>query len=140
MLMVRNPPPLFGKTGLGNDSQGGFSLVFIVELKNNNSLDQVQYAQTTITVGAGKEHQRDVNLSISYPSGNNKYPLIVFSHGHALDNPSYRNLTDYWVERGYVVVAPLHLDRGGDLGVAAGITKKYVVIGLRYQDYSSYEK
>jgi len=97
----------------------------IAEPKNDDSLYQVKYAQTAITVGAGQEHQRDVNLSVTYPSGNNKYPLIVFSHGHALDNLSYRNLTDYWVERGYVVVAPLHHDSGGDLKRVSEISKKY---------------
>ena len=87
-------------------------------------LEKVRHNIVKVDVGL-EEGARTVDFSVSYPDGKGKYPLIVFSHGHALDNLSYRNLTDYWVERGYVVVAPLHLDSGGDLEVTSKITEKY---------------
>lgn len=89
------------------------------------ALYEVNRANLDIQVGTTEENRRAVNLTISYPSGASEYPLIVFSHGHALDNLSYHNLTDYWVERGYIVVAPLHLDSGGDLAAMSGIAEKY---------------
>lgn len=92
---------------------------------SSEALYEVKRASIDIIVGTTEKNKRAVNLAVSYPSGESEYPLIVFSHGHALDNQSYANLTDYWVERGYFVVAPLHLDSGGDLAVVSGITEKY---------------
>lgn len=88
-------------------------------------LYDVKHAQMEIIVGEADANKRAVNLVVSYPSGNSQYPLIVFSHGHALDNQSYKNLTNYWVARGYFVVAPLHLDSGGDLKAVSLISKKF---------------
>ena len=96
--------------------------------QNNDSSTaryDIKRANIELLVGTTEKNKRAVNLAVSYPSGAAEYPLIVFSHGHALDNKSYDNLTDYWVERGYFVVSPLHLDSGGDLGVVSGITEKY---------------
>ena len=89
------------------------------------ALYEIKRASIDIDVGTTEENKRVVNLAVSYPLGASEYPLIVFSHGHALDNLSYDKLTDYWVERGYVVAAPLHLDSGGDLAAMSGITEKY---------------
>lgn len=88
-------------------------------------LYEIQRASVELIVGTTEKNKRAVNLAVSYPLGESDYPLIVFSHGHALDNQSYNNLTDYWVERGYFVVAPMHLDSGGDLAVVSDITEKY---------------
>lgn len=93
----------------------------------NAQVLSVKQAQTQITVGATEPQTRIVKLSVSYPLGGPPgaaYPLIVFSHGHALDHVSYYKLTDHWVAQGYVVVAPLHLDSGGDLAVVAKISEK----------------
>ena len=90
---------------------------------------EIKHEQAEIIVGSTDENKRAVNLLVSYPVGaqtaDQKFPLIVFSHGHALDNLSYQNLTNYWVARGYFVVAPLHLDSGGDLKAVSVISKKY---------------
>ena len=90
---------------------------------------EIKHAQTDIVVGSSDKNKRAVNLLVSYPVGaqtaDQKFPLIVFSHGHALDNLSYKNLTNYWVAQGYFVVAPLHLDSGGDLKAVSVISKKY---------------
>lgn len=90
----------------------------------NNKLLTVRQASYHINVGLN-DSLRSVNLRVSYPVGSGRYPLIVFSHGHALDNQSYYNLTDYWVKRGFVVVAPLHLDSGGDLAAMSVIAEQY---------------
>ncbi len=90
---------------------------------------EIKHEQTQIDVGSLAENRRGVNLLVSYPVGSNTadqtFPLIVFSHGHALDNVSYQNLTDHWVAQGFIVVAPLHLDSGGDLQAVSVISKKY---------------
>lgn len=87
-------------------------------LISDKQLLEVRNANTDLFVQLD-DNQRFVNLSVSYPLGNGQYPLIIFSHGNSLDNQSYRNLTDYWVERGFVVVAPLHLDSDGDMAAIA---------------------
>ena len=96
---------------------------------NSEALHAIKHEQVEIIVGSENQNRRAVNLLVSYPvadaSEHQTYPLIVFSHGHALDNKSYQNLTDYWVARGYFVVAPLHLDSGGDLKAVSLISKKF---------------
>ena len=99
----------------GESFESNLNTAPIFEIKNTSS---------QISVGDG-DAKRSVNLDISFPIGDGQFPLIVFSHGHALDNKSYRNLTDYWVERGYIMIAPLHLDSGGDLEATSLITEKY---------------
>lgn len=104
----------------------------------SEAIYNIKHKQTQIVVGSIDKNKRSVNLLVSYPVGdklgqqaqahvadNQQYPLIVFSHGHALDNKSYQNLTDYWVSRGFFVVAPLHLDSGGDLNAVSLISKKF---------------
>ncbi len=96
---------------------------------SSQALLPIKHEQVEIIVGSENENRRPVDLLVSYPvkdsSEHQAYPLIVFSHGHALDNKSYQNLTDYWVARGYFVVAPLHLDSGGDLKAVSLISKKF---------------
>jgi len=54
--------------------------------------------------------QRLVRFRVTWPDGDGAFPLVVFSHG-ALCNPdTYAPVTDYWAARGYVVVAPVHID------------------------------
>ena len=106
-----------------------FSAVAIAKSNKSEATHAIKHEQLEIVVGSENKNRRDVNLLVSYPvadaSVHQAYPLIVFSHGHALDNKSYQNLTDYWVARGYFVVAPLHLDSGGDLKAVSLISKKF---------------
>lgn len=82
---------------------------------------KIAYADIAIQV----EHiEEKLDVRISYPenaAGN--YPLVVFSHGHYLTNNDYHALTDKWVERGYIVAAPLHLDTG-DMKVVQALGEK----------------
>ena len=56
---------------------------------------------------------RDILLSVEYPTRGGPHPLIVFSHEYGGSNRSYIGLSSYWASNGYVVVRPSHLDRGG---------------------------
>lgn len=70
------------------------------------------------------EHSGPVDVRVSYPKDSAAtHPLIIFSHGHYLTNTDYHALTDAWVERGYVVAAPLHLDTG-DMKVVQELGEK----------------
>lgn len=57
---------------------------------------------------------RDVRLEVSWPEAvgadTGPYPLVVFSHGAFCYPQQYRNVTDFWVSHGYIVVFPDHLD------------------------------
>jgi len=57
---------------------------------------------------------RDVRLQVSWPKiaadDSQRFPVIVFSHGAFCYPQQYRNITDYWVSQGYVVILPNHLD------------------------------
>ena len=76
----------------------------------------VQFEDITIR----SQHTGNIDIRISYPQASTKaHPLIVFSHGHYLNNKSYHALTDEWVKRGYVVIAPRHLDSGDRETIAA---------------------
>ncbi|MEC9376272.1 MAG: hypothetical protein VYA80_07890 [Pseudomonadota bacterium] len=55
---------------------------------------------------------REVNVRVYYPADANKqqFPVIVFSHGAFCYPQQYRNVTDFWVSHGYIVILPDHLD------------------------------
>lgn len=76
---------------------------------SDESLFEVSYEDISFET----EHSGPIAVRVSYPLGSAvTHPLIIFSHGHYLANTDYHALTDKWVERGYVVAAPLHLDSG----------------------------
>lgn len=82
-------------------------------------LYKVGHAEVTITA----EHAEAIDLVVSYPiNSKDNFPLLVFSHGNGLDANAYHNLTNKWVELGYVVVAPNHLDSGST--EKAGLAQK----------------
>ena len=56
------------------------------------------------------DRNRDVKLSIDYPTRPGPHPLIVFSHGSGLSNRSYPGLSSHWASYGYVVIRPAHND------------------------------
>ncbi|MEJ2139326.1 MAG: dienelactone hydrolase family protein [Gammaproteobacteria bacterium] len=54
---------------------------------------------------------RDVMLQVSWPvQSKGPLPVVVFSHGAFCYPQQYRNITDFWVSHGYVVILPNHLD------------------------------
>ena len=56
------------------------------------------------------QRNRDVKLSIDYPTRTGPHPLIVFSHGSGLSNRAYPGLSSHWASYGYVVIRPSHVD------------------------------
>ncbi|HEX6086883.1 MAG TPA: alpha/beta fold hydrolase [Thermoanaerobaculia bacterium] len=56
---------------------------------------------------------RDLLLSVEYPTRGGPHPVILFSHEYGGSNRSYIGLSSYWSSNGYVVIRPAHLDRGG---------------------------
>jgi predicted dienelactone hydrolase len=55
---------------------------------------------------------KDVGLSIDYPTRGGSFPVIVFSPGYGLSSRAYEPLVAYWVSNGYVVIRPSHADAG----------------------------
>ncbi|WP_446830463.1 alpha/beta hydrolase family protein [Candidatus Foliamicus sp.] len=54
--------------------------------------------------------QRRLRARIVFPVGEEKAPLVIFSHGFACYRENYSDLTDHWASHGYVVVQPEHPD------------------------------
>jgi predicted dienelactone hydrolase len=58
------------------------------------------------------ERNKDVRITIEYPTRNSGNPLIVFSPGYGGNNNSYVGLSSYWASQGYVVIRVAHADAG----------------------------
>ncbi|WP_101757788.1 alpha/beta fold hydrolase [Oceanicoccus sp. KOV_DT_Chl] len=53
----------------------------------------------------------ELQLSVFYPAADDeKFPLLLFSHGNWSDKDQYDAVINHWVSHGYVVIAPNHLD------------------------------
>lgn len=58
------------------------------------------------------QRNKDVDVSIEYPTRGGPFPVIVFSHGYGASNLSYEPLVSYWTSNGYVCIRPAHADAG----------------------------
>jgi predicted dienelactone hydrolase len=58
------------------------------------------------------QRNKDLDLSIEYPTRGGPFPLIVFSHGYGSSNQGYEPLISYWTSNGYVCIRPAHADAG----------------------------
>lgn len=74
---------------------------------------------TTIPVGvipAGVLHDpqrnKDIEMSIEYPTRGGPYPVIIFSPEYGGSRASYVGLSAFWAGHGYVVIKPSHSDAG----------------------------
>ena len=74
---------------------------------------------TTIPVGAipaatlhDSQRNRDVELSIEYPTKAGPYPVIIFSPEYGGFRSSYVALSAFWAGHGYVVMKLSHADAG----------------------------
>ncbi|MDK3161113.1 hypothetical protein QPK87_31820 [Kamptonema cortianum] len=56
------------------------------------------------------KREKDLPIRVTWPDKGGKYPVIIFSHGMGGSLAAGGPLTDYWVERGYVVIRPTHED------------------------------
>ena len=53
---------------------------------------------------------RDVKVRVTYPKGDGRCPVIVFSHGAGGSGTSYQPLARFWATKGYIVLTPTHAD------------------------------
>ncbi|HSP13513.1 MAG TPA: hypothetical protein VLV78_02030 [Thermoanaerobaculia bacterium] len=74
---------------------------------------------TTIPVGVipaavlhDAQRNKDLEVSIDYPTHGGPYPVIVFSHGYGAPRNAYIGLSAFWAGHGYVVIRPHHADSG----------------------------
>ena len=55
---------------------------------------------------------KDLEMSIDYPTRGGPYPVVIFSHGFGGSKNGYVGLAAHWVSNGYVVIRPTHADSG----------------------------
>ena len=55
---------------------------------------------------------KDLEVSIEYPTRGGPFPIIVFSHGYGSSDRGYEPLISYWTSNGYVCIRPSHADAG----------------------------
>ena len=74
---------------------------------------------TTIPVGAipaatlhDSQRNKDIEMSIEYPTRGGPYPVIIFSPEFGGSRSSYVGLSAFWAGHGYVVIKPSHSDAG----------------------------
>ena len=58
------------------------------------------------------QRNKDLELSIEYPTRGGPFPIIVFSHGYGSSDKGYEPLISYWTSNGYVCIRPSHADAG----------------------------
>ncbi len=58
------------------------------------------------------ERNKDLDLSVEYPTRGGPFPVIIFSHGYGGSNRSYEALASFWTGYGYVCIRPVHADAG----------------------------
>src|SRR5437763_2839222 len=75
--------------------------------------------ETTYPVGSipnaivhDAQRNKDLVMTIEYPTRGGPYPVIIFSHGFGSSNTGYTPLTEYWAGHGYIVIKPSHADAG----------------------------
>jgi len=58
------------------------------------------------------QRNKDLEVSIEYPTRGGPFPIIVFSHGYGSSDHGYEPLISYWTSNGYVCIRPAHADAG----------------------------
>src|SRR5260370_32775335 len=58
------------------------------------------------------QRNKDLEVSIEYPTRGGPFPIVVFSHGYGSSNKAYEPLISYWTSNGYVCIRPSHADAG----------------------------
>ena len=54
--------------------------------------------------------EKQLPVRVSYPAGEGRFPIIIFSHGNGSEGSMYKGFTDKWASHGYVVIQPTHMD------------------------------
>lgn len=58
------------------------------------------------------QRNKDVEISLDYPTRGGPFPVIIFSHGYGSSDQAYEPLISYWTSYGYVCIRPKHADAG----------------------------
>jgi dienelactone hydrolase len=58
------------------------------------------------------QRNKDLDLSIEYPTRGGPFPVIILSHAYGATNRGYESMVANWTGHGYVVIRPLHADAG----------------------------
>jgi predicted dienelactone hydrolase len=53
---------------------------------------------------------KDLEMTIEYPTRGGPSPVIIFSHALGTSNADYVGLTSFWASHGYVAIKPRHAD------------------------------
>lgn len=59
-----------------------------------------------------EQRNKDLDMSIDYPTRGGPYPVIILSHGFGGSKTGYVGLVAHWTSNGYVVIRPSHADSG----------------------------
>jgi predicted dienelactone hydrolase len=59
-----------------------------------------------------EQRNKDLDMSIDYPTRGGPYPVIILSHGFGGSKSGYVGLAAHWASNGYVVIRPTHADSG----------------------------
>jgi dienelactone hydrolase len=81
---------------------------------NPYSMEATNMAVGVIPAAVLHDSQRnkDVEMSIDYPTHGGPYPVVIFSHGYGEPRNAYIGLSAFWASHGYVVIRPRHADAG----------------------------
>ena len=58
------------------------------------------------------KRNKNIDVSIEYPTKAGPHPVIIFSHGYGGSNRAYVGLSAHWASYGYIVIKPTHADSG----------------------------
>jgi predicted dienelactone hydrolase len=58
------------------------------------------------------QRNKDLDISIEYPTRGGPSPVIILSHTYGMTNRLYEALVSNWTGHGYVVIRPAHADAG----------------------------
>jgi predicted dienelactone hydrolase len=58
------------------------------------------------------QRNKDLEVSIEYPTRGGPFPIVVFSHGYGSSDHGYEPLISYWTSNGYVCIRVSHADAG----------------------------
>jgi acetyl esterase/lipase len=62
------------------------------------------------TVLRDENRKKDLQVRVTYPTSEGRFPVIVWSHGAGGSKEAYSPLTQHWARHGYVVIQATHFD------------------------------
>ncbi|MDJ0522530.1 MAG: alpha/beta hydrolase fold domain-containing protein [Planctomycetota bacterium] len=62
------------------------------------------------TVLRDEKRQKDLQVRVTYPTSEGRFPVLVWSHGAGGSKEAYGPLVDHWATHGFVVIQATHAD------------------------------